>query len=699
MRTNLSILVLFFYASNCFAQESRAIDSLKSIIETSKGEVKFEATLSLMRQTLNSDPNYTLALSEDAYRIALDIGDSLLIVKSIYAQGFVLRRLGRANQAIDILTEALAISIRNGFDVDVKKILNLLGISYMYAGNYDKSLEYHFRSLEINEKTKDVEALSLSQNNIGVVYFKLMDFENASLFYERSLTLMEQNDFRYDYENILINAALCYNQLKNYDLAEKRVKKALNFCKENCSDDVVMQGCFALGASYFERGLFKDSEDNFTRSLALSRKLNDKRFICENLLSLSVIYTERDQVEKAIETLTEAEKLAEEIKNPQLLTDIYQKLSNIYGARKDYERASNYREKYIHYKDSIYSKELIKNLATVQTKYAERENLSTIKDNQKVIRAQRNLNYAISIIVLLSFSFMYLVLRNIRMIRRLNTKLAEQVLEKTKDLKISNYSLKQVNDELDNLIYKTSHDIRGPLASLKGICNIALMDVKDPVAQGFLKRLDHTSSELNIVLDKFSRANEIYNTTITPKVVDIDKVVDEILALQQKTSRLKPISIIREGDTVIGFETEPQIFYYALSCVIDNAFRYYNESQRVESFVKISVKGKNREVIITVTDNGIGIPINIDSDSLFHMFTRGSEKSLTGGMGLFIASTAVRKLQGEIRFERSHDLVLTEFILTFPMKMDPEKIVKPKVRASLGASAPTPTSSPMHIVD
>ena len=60
--------------------------------------------------------------------------------------------------------------------------------------------------------------------------------------------------------------------------------------------------------------------------------------------------------------------------------------------------------------------------------------------------------------------------------------------KKTIDLARVNQSLKQVNDELDNFIYKTSHDIRGPLASLKGMCNVALMDVKDPIALEYLKK-------------------------------------------------------------------------------------------------------------------------------------------------------------------------------------------------------------------
>ena len=124
----------------------------------------------------------------------------------------------------------------------------------------------------------------------------------------------------------------------------------------------------------------------------------------------------------------------------------------------------------------------------------------------------------------------------------------------------ANHYLKQVNDELDNLVYKTSHDIRGPLATLKGVCNVALMDVKDKDALSFLQKLDITASQLNQVLDKFSRVNEIYNTHVVPRPMDIAAIVEEIVLLQRKVERLKTVEVYTEIEPMPEFETEPRLF-------------------------------------------------------------------------------------------------------------------------------------------
>lgn len=636
-----------------------------------------------MRHLLNKDAEASFEVSEYALEYAENKSDSLLITKALYAQGFLLRRLGKEGSAEMVLKRAYGIAKRNNQSEELSKVLNMLAISYTYTGNYDDALKSNFEALTVNEKRNDLEDVSISCNNIGLVYFKLRNYLEALKYYDKSLLAKKKASSTFDLDRLYINMALCYNQMNDYEEAEKKIKNALAVCLTDCSEEILMEAEIGLGISLLGRDNADESIEHFNKALDLSRTLKNTRFEIEILLNLAGAHLIKGNEEEAISTLKAAESISQSTEYLQSLLTLYEKLADYYSKTNDYKNSAFYSKKYSDLRDSVLSEELINNLASVQAKYAERENLSTIADNRKVIRAQRDLNYAIAFIVVMAFGFIYLIMRNSRTIRSLNARLALEVQQKTLELVKSNHSLKQVNDELDNLVYKTSHDIRGPLATLKGVCNIALIDVKDESALAFLRKLDVTSSQLNLVLDKFSRVNEIYNTVIRPQPVNIQQVIDEMITLQQKVPRQKRIEVIYEIQATDDFETAPSLFYYALNSLIDNAFRYYNESTRVDSFVKIAVERKREEVIIHVIDNGVGIPVNIDSDSLFHMFTRGSERSLTGGMGLFIASTAIRKLQGEIKFQRSPDFILTEFIMILPIKMDFSKIERPKDRGKI----------------
>jgi signal transduction histidine kinase len=682
MRATLVFLAIVI-SGQLFSQN---IDSIKVVVERTTASDKFEVILGYMRSLLQRDAEASYSVSKYALEYALMQGDSILVTRALYAQGFLLRRLNQESKAELILKRAYGIAKRNSVIDELSKIINMLAILSTYKANYDEALRYNFEALEINEKRNTVEDIAVSYNNIGLVYFKISNFREAIKFYESSLSAKQRINSKFDLDRLYINMALCYNQLGQYREAERSIKKALESCGEECSDEVKMGATLGLGISLLEQGRAEESKEQVAISLDISKKLKNTRFEIENLSTLARAHLATGRTTEALAVLKDVEAMSMNEQHLEPLLYVYRKFSDIYTEKKDYEKSALYTRKYSDLRDSIYGEKLLNNIAAIQSRYAERENLSTIADNERVIRAQRNLNYAIAFIVIMAFAFIYLIMHNSRAIRRLNAKLALEVEKKTKELVRTNHYLKQVNDELDNLVYKTSHDIRGPLATLKGICNIALMDVKDREAIVFLKKLDNTSTLLNQVLDKFSRVNEIYNAYVVPKPVDIRKLLEDILHTQNKTERLKPIDVQTEIATLEGFESEPRLLYYVLNSIIDNAFRYYNESSSIASYVKVKVEQAKDEVMIRIIDNGVGIPINIDSDSLFHMFTRGSERSLTGGMGLFIATIATRKLQGEIEFHRSDDFLLTEFVLTLPLKMDLARIEKPRERGSQSAS-------------
>ncbi|NRA26479.1 MAG: cyclic nucleotide-binding domain-containing protein [Opitutales bacterium] len=83
-----------------------------------------------------------------------------------------------------------------------------------------------------------------------------------------------------------------------------------------------------------------------------------------------------------------------------------------------------------------------------------------------------------------------------------------------------------------------------------------------------------------------------------------------------------------------------------------------------ESFVKISARNEEDQVVITVTDNGPGIPMQI-KDTLFEPFvTHG--KSYGTGLGMAIVKRCVEAHKGTIAFES--DTSGTSFELTLPIK-------------------------------
>lgn len=687
-KTILLAGTLFFLISlKTHAQDLDGIDSLKNLAEKKNGLDKYDVLFDLgFEYYLAGDVEMALKEFQDAHAIALEFGDSVRIVRAVRIKFQMLRRLGKAHLGLDELLEILPIAQRNGLKDEQEYILNLLAITYTYQANYDKALDYHFQNLVLREQSGDHAMIRESLNNIGIVYFKLKNYPKALEYYNLALDhddLVEKSDFR---DVLLINIGLCYNQLKQFEKARQVIKAGIGFCNVDCKDFTILHGEFGLGVSYYGQKLYEDALSHFKRSFLIAQKNENIRFQAENSIYLAHIYIRTQKYDSALYALSNTEKIAAEHGFNELLIDSYKEYSNLFSLQKQFENSSIYQQKYITLKDSIYSGQLIDRIAKIQTQFQERVNLQTIADREETIARQRAMNIAVAIIGVLAGALIFVLYHSIKVKRKVNADLSDakaiiedqnrqlrssnvslnkELQERNIDLQKANESLHKVNDELDNFIYKTSHDIRGPLASLKGMCNVALMDVKDPLALSYLHKLDVTAEKLNTILTRLLIVNQINNSSIATDRIDFESIVEDVLTLEKKKGLPKRLSIQKNICPKITFHSDKEFVRIIMENLIDNAIKFYNDSERVEPFVNISVHATDQFVSINVVDNGIGIS-EVHPNKIFQMFSRASERSETGGIGLYITKTAAEKLGGSVHLKTTPE-GYTEFYVKLPL--------------------------------
>jgi len=683
-------LIIFFGSAFIFvaqAQDRRVVDSLLSELQTAPDEQRIlKIKAQLADELFDIDNQMCLRYADEAYQMATKLGDSTRLVRMARMKGQMLRRLDRLQESIDILTEVLPIARRNNLREDYKKILNALAIVHTFQADYDKALEYHFQSLVVRQEEGNKAEISITLNNIGLVYFKLRNYEAALKYYEECLALKKENGITYDLDALYINMGLCYGKLHRYIEARESVEQAFVTCDGKCSDIIRISGEYGLGISYFWLRNLPEADKHLNISLAIARRVGDKLYQGENLTVMAEIAADLNDNATAEKLLTEAEGIITELGYNELLMNIYLQFSHLYTKTENFEQASKYQSRYIHLKDSLVSEELVKSIAKIQTNFAERENIATIASKEEAIKQQRDLNAAVVVIAVLAGLLILVLQFGNRNIKRVNAKLSEakeviqkqnaeleiknrqldnEVDKKTLDLARVNQSLKQVNDELDNFIYKTSHDIRGPLASLKGMCNVALMDVKDPVALDYLKKLDATAERLNSILTRLVIINQINNSKITTEKIDFNVIVNDVLMLEKKKGLPQELQINTFIDPDLQIESDKELVRIVLENLIDNAIKFYNDSERIQSFIHIHIgKGENGSVRARVIDNGIGISES-SPGKLFQMFSRASERSETGGIGLYITKTATEKIGGKVGLLTTPE-GYTEFYVIFP---------------------------------
>lgn len=693
--------IVSFGKNELQAQEaSKTIDSLERLLPGAKDTTRYSVLVKL-HLAYRSEFQKALEYGLLAYNQAEALGDSVKIVESGRLVAYSLDDLGRNDEVIEILNRILAIARRNvnrypAVKPQIKFILNNAGISYMYKGNYDSALSYHFKSLILREEEGDQRAIGNSHNNIGLVYFKLRNYQRALEHYQQALEIKDELKDSVDIERILTNIGLCYNQLKLPNEAISSVERALKSCGKNCAQSVLKEANFVFGISYLDNHDLEKAARYLNLSLEIAKEQNDIRYWIETLISLSKVENRRENYDASLAYLEEANSLAEGSGFAELLLDIYKESFKNYRLTDDFKNESVFQAKYIKLKDSIYSENLLKNLATIQTNFEQRENLKTIQLKDENIRLKdeqiqrQRLQYIFAVVVTMFIATLagLLVWANRRQqkhnsaiseakrvierqnkeLTKTNEELDKRVREKTIDLVDANTMLQDVNEELDNYIYRTAHDIRGPLVTLKGICNVALMDVKDLLALDYLKRLDLTAGKLNAILTRLLTVSQINHVVIVPEPINFNAIVQDVV---RKFKQLPPRMRIdcKIADNV-QLDSDPGLITIVIESLVSNSIKFYNTSDRVNPFVKIEVGKYDADyIMVSVEDNGIGIAPK-DRNEVFHLFVRASERSENGGIGLYLAKLSAHKLGGEI-FLLDTSENGTKFLVLFPVNLQP----------------------------
>ncbi|MBA2582766.1 MAG: PAS domain S-box protein [Bacteroidetes bacterium] len=225
--------------------------------------------------------------------------------------------------------------------------------------------------------------------------------------------------------------------------------------------------------------------------------------------------------------------------------------------------------------------------------------------------------------------------------------------------------LKYKIKELDILIYMYSHDLKGPFCSLQGFLYIAKMEVKDENALRFLNLIENTTNKLDNLLMNLVNITMLSRENVNISEVDIGKIVDQAIKNSKPFHKDIEIQFKIDIDLKEKIYSDPKLLLSIFDHLISNAVVFKN-LDIIDPYVDIRVSKKHNRLIISVKDNGIGIPTKIQ-DKVYDIFFRGSHESKGSGLGLYIVKNAVEKLNGHIELQSKLGEG-SEFIVELPLK-------------------------------
>ncbi len=200
--------------------------------------------------------------------------------------------------------------------------------------------------------------------------------------------------------------------------------------------------------------------------------------------------------------------------------------------------------------------------------------------------------------------------------------------------------IKEVDSTREEFVANVSHELKTPLASMKVLSDSIRNEENVPIEmyREFMNDIaEEVDRENKIITDLLSMVKmDKQAGTLDPEETDINHLLTGILKRLKPIAEKSGVDLICEEKKEVTALVDITKFSLAVTNLVENAIKY----NKKDGWVKVTLDADIQFLILTVSDNGIGIP----EDSLNHIYDRfyrvdKSHSKEIGGTGLGLAIT------------------------------------------------------------
>ncbi len=463
------------------------IDSLLYNLNSLHGKIKLKRILDIEEYYAYNSDSLAIKYYREALNLSAQLSDnnSYFKAKEILAEYYFFK--SNYDKVINLLVEV------TNYQQSIKKpdinTYTMLAFSYFKKKQYGKVLEYYTKAKNIvSEKNKYTQGML--ENLMGLTYYKLDFNKKAKKRFFKAIKIYKLTDNKEILSVTYNNLALVFSVEKQYEKAIEYTKKSLALDKEDNNKYGIAISELNLGSYYISEKKYSQAKKYLFDSEKLLIKLNEKIKLANVYRNFGEIYFNEKKYLEAEKYLQKSIKLLKNNKYEDAKIPSYQILAKVENHLHNYMKADSAFTTAIKLIDEEAERSLRNNIFKTKAKISFINKNKEIRRSKEIIRLnnikikkKQDIIFFISLLLILGIIFYFLSKRRLRIIKNLSSELViknnqlENTLKLNKKFLDEKISLEKNNTFLAMGI-TMNHEITQPLMVIQGNIDMMKMNPK-----------------------------------------------------------------------------------------------------------------------------------------------------------------------------------------------------------------------------
>ena len=446
----ITTVAIFLFSICAFSQgtQTESIEStLKEITDAKSDTTKSRLYTTLAIAYRKFDIHQSDSVSQIAFDLALRSGDNYYVAKSldniayndIYKGEFDLGIL-KLRKALQILSADTINIANNDFNTNsqLARIYNDIGMAHDYKSEYSQSIKHYLSAREIFRKIGKKDGEAVAENNLGITYLFAGDFEKSEKHFTKSFNIYMEDvkDTSIAYQAKMNLGIIAYYKgdttmaMQIYRETAAVMKKIGNMCTYgHC--------CTNMAEVFQESGEYDSAFYYLEKSITVDKELNDKEGLETDYRIMGSLYLAMKNYHNSRIYYNMALDISLAIGRTFDIKECYNHLYEVEESAGNFKRALEYHILMTAYQDTLMEESNSKVIGKMEAEHEfnqqlavnEAEHQQNLKIEAEKRRRQSLILYFVFGFIGVIMFFVYMLLKSLRQTRKQKTLVEEAHLE------------------------------------------------------------------------------------------------------------------------------------------------------------------------------------------------------------------------------------------------------------------------------